>query len=383
LAVLETTNAVGFHETACGQMALTSRGVAQMFLLGQRLRQRYVDQLGFLSAGFEPAEYYVRSTDTQRTIMTAQAVLIGLLPDALGAHHTTRLLPPRSETPDPHELPAVATAFGIPIHIFKDSEENMYPSYRNCRRWYQERMKLRPAFRELDRVQHAGIRQQLSACFDQLNLGRGYQSIANLFATMVAEHPTHLCDTLRARYPHVFSFCRQVPPAESVLPPCLTAALYEEIQAASGFELAHKFHTPQLARLAIGGFIADIFADLQAKVQHPTSPRKLSLYAGHDSTLAPFLAAYQVFDNYLPPLGSHLLIELYHNPQDDSHAVRLIYNDQVMPLPAVVDRELAPTAPLPIPGAIRWTDFCALTQRVASTDRVAECQPLPDDPLDS
>ncbi|MFH4977097.1 hypothetical protein AB6A40_003806 [Gnathostoma spinigerum] len=56
---------------------LTVEGARQQYRLGEWLRQRYS---GFLKPQVEPGEIYVRSSDYNRTLMSAQALLAGLYP---------------------------------------------------------------------------------------------------------------------------------------------------------------------------------------------------------------------------------------------------------------------------------------------------------------
>ncbi|KAK1335730.1 hypothetical protein QTO34_003524 [Cnephaeus nilssonii] len=56
---------------------LTKEGMLQHWELGQALRQRY---RGFLNTSYHPQEVYVRSTDFDRTLMSAEANLAGLFP---------------------------------------------------------------------------------------------------------------------------------------------------------------------------------------------------------------------------------------------------------------------------------------------------------------
>ncbi|KAJ8313735.1 hypothetical protein KUTeg_008296 [Tegillarca granosa] len=58
---------------------LTQIGIQQSYFLGNLLRKRYL-KTGFMKLSYEASEIYVRSTDKDRTLMTAYSVLAGLYP---------------------------------------------------------------------------------------------------------------------------------------------------------------------------------------------------------------------------------------------------------------------------------------------------------------
>uniref|UniRef100_A0A914QR47 acid phosphatase n=1 Tax=Panagrolaimus davidi TaxID=227884 RepID=A0A914QR47_9BILA len=60
---------------------LTSVGMRQQYTLGKLLRQKYItSDPPFLSARYTPKEIYIRSTDVNRTIISAMSNLAGMFP---------------------------------------------------------------------------------------------------------------------------------------------------------------------------------------------------------------------------------------------------------------------------------------------------------------
>ncbi|KAJ7404550.1 Prostatic acid phosphatase [Willisornis vidua] len=82
---------------------LTKTGMQQLFELGQYMRKRYSN---FLNSTYNRQEFYIQSTDYDRTIMSAQSYLSGLFP------------PTSSQIWNPELLWQP-----IPVHIFQKSTE--------------------------------------------------------------------------------------------------------------------------------------------------------------------------------------------------------------------------------------------------------------------
>ena len=93
---------------------LTSKGKMQHYELGKWIRNRYKQ---FLSQDYRENEILVRSTDVDRTLMSAQATLAGLYPPEGYLEWNTNL-----------------TWQPIPVHTVPKHEDALLSSHANCPR---------------------------------------------------------------------------------------------------------------------------------------------------------------------------------------------------------------------------------------------------------
>lgn len=101
---IATLSAVNYQwQEGPGQ--LTAEGMQQEYKMGMELRKKYIEQAHLLPEHYEHGTMYVRSTDYERTLMSAESLLMGLYPLGTG--------PNTSES----SLPALPHAFQ-PIPIF-------------------------------------------------------------------------------------------------------------------------------------------------------------------------------------------------------------------------------------------------------------------------
>lgn len=87
-----------------GPGQLTAEGMQQEYKMGLLFRKKYVEQEHLLPDHYEPGTMYVRSTDYDRTLMSAQSLLMGLYPPGTGPNSSD-------------SIPALPHAFQ-PIPIF-------------------------------------------------------------------------------------------------------------------------------------------------------------------------------------------------------------------------------------------------------------------------
>lgn len=88
---------------------LTATGMRQEFEMGKLFRKKYIETTHLLPPHYQRNSIYVRSTDYERTLMSAQSLLMGLYPEGTGPYIEESPQPglPRAFQPIPiHTAPA-------------------------------------------------------------------------------------------------------------------------------------------------------------------------------------------------------------------------------------------------------------------------------------
>ena len=87
-----------FNQQWIGLKELTGVGLRQHFLVGYRNRIKYINEAKLIKPYYDPREVYIISTDSNRTIMSANAQIQGLYPPGTGPsiypNQTERAVPP-------------------------------------------------------------------------------------------------------------------------------------------------------------------------------------------------------------------------------------------------------------------------------------------------
>lgn len=122
---------------------LTTTGMQQEFNLGVTLHQRYIEQEHLLSAQYQAGTVYVRASDVDRTLMSAESLLMGLYPAA--SHPSlpfamqpvpVHTAPPEVDTviihqPDPKELAARMQQYVYDTAEWKQKEKSLQPLFKH------------------------------------------------------------------------------------------------------------------------------------------------------------------------------------------------------------------------------------------------------------
>uniref|UniRef100_H2QGY5 acid phosphatase n=1 Tax=Pan troglodytes TaxID=9598 RepID=H2QGY5_PANTR len=289
---------------------LTTEGVRQQLELGRFLRSRYE---AFLSPEYRREEVYIRSTDFDRTLESAQANLAGLFPEAAPG------------SPEAHWRP-------IPVHTVPVAEDKLlrFPM-RSC-----------PRYHELLREATEAAEYQ-----EALEGWTGFLSrLENFTGLSLVGEPLRrawkVLDTLMCQQAHGLP-----------LPAWASPDVLRTLAQISALDIGAHVGPPRAAEKAqlTGGILLNAILANFSRVQRLGLPLKMVMYSAHDSTLLALQGALGLYDGHTPPYAACLGFEFRKhlgNPAKDGGnvTISLFYrNDSAhLPLPLSL-----PGCPAPCP----------------------------------
>ncbi|XP_003801494.1 testicular acid phosphatase [Otolemur garnettii] len=247
---------------------LTREGVQQQLELGRFLRSRYED---FLSPQYRREEVYIRSTDFDRTLESAQANLAGLFPEAAPG------------SPEADWRP-------IPVHTVPVSEDKLlrFPM-RSCPRYHE----LLQETTEAEEYQEA-----LEGWTDFLT------RLENFTGLLLVGEPLRrawkVLDTLICQQAHGLP-----------LPSWASSDVLQTLAQISALDIGAHVGPPRAAEKAqlTGGILLDAILSNFSRVQRLGLPLKMVMYSAHDSTLLALQGALGLYDGHAPPYAACLGFE--------------------------------------------------------------------------
>ncbi|XP_066293888.1 prostatic acid phosphatase-like isoform X2 [Branchiostoma lanceolatum] len=290
---------------------LSEIGIQQHHNLGEFFRKRYGKEgFGVLSEEFRRDELYVRSTDTDRTLMSAEANLDRLYPDQ-----------------------------PIPIHTVRTGLDPLLRAFfLNCPRWTEL---MEEDFNSDDFKQKEKDNKEFMA-FVVKKAGWGEpHGIMDAWRTQ---------DPLLCEKAHGMSW-----------PAWVTADVYKRLTELTAYGSEINFRGDEKGRLMAGLLVNQIVSNMttaQGEIQKNEKPYRLLVYSAHDIDISALLSALDVYNvnDLSPPYAACVMVELYRDPRGQ-FSVQILYRNDSSHEPYV----------LTIPGC---DEFCPFDDFVELNDEV-------------
>ncbi|NXJ09130.1 PPAP phosphatase, partial [Odontophorus gujanensis] len=254
---------------------LTKTGMQQLFELGQYMRKRYSN---FLNSTYNRKEFYVQSTDYDRTIMSAQSYLSGLFP------------PTSSQIWNPELLWQP-----IPVHVVtKSTDRKLHFPLRDCPRFDQLQNETQTSNEFQSRIQPYMDFLQTIAVNTGLELN--HLKILDNFQLW------NTYDTLYCESIHNYS-----------LPVWATKDAVDKMEKLAELALLSLFGVykrEEKSRLQ-GGVLVNIILNSIKQATNTSKERKMEVYSAHDTTIGAIQIALNIFNGKLPPYAACQFFELY------------------------------------------------------------------------
>ncbi len=275
---------------------LTPKGMRQEYELGSHLRDIYVEQYHLMPEDYAPETIYIRSSDFDRTLMSAQSFLMGLYPPGTGPELSDGSALPHAFQPIPiHTLPRAQETLLLPDHPQYHLEKLVAKYVIPTPEWKAKEAQVKAKFPAWSRA--TGV-----------NITALYQLVP------IADHLY-----IRKLY--------QVP-----MPAGLSEEDAQQIIEAGKWVFAAIFKNPQIGKITGKELLSEIKARLQKASRHESS-LKYILFSAHDSTLESEMSALGLPLDQVPPYASHLNIALF-DTGNEHYSVRLQFNNEPVVIPA-------------------------------------------------
>jgi len=309
----------GSYWTQQGLGELTSLGKQQHYELGQYLRTRYE---GFLQVDYNPDYVYVRSTDVDRTLMSALTDLAGLYP-------------PTSDQLWDENLDWQP----IPVHTVPTTADLVLDSDSLCPRYYLQHVETLASTAVLEFMLENEALIQLLENY----LGARAEDLDQVW---------HMFDVINIERMKNFSL------------PDWVEEQWEQLEAINVMYFYELFPNHITQRLRGGPLVKEWIQNMNNTIADADTTQ-FFVYSAHDSTIVSVQQALQVYTNNTPPYASAMMVELHQI--DGEYQVQILYRNDTLVDPYV----------LTLPGCTALCpldSFVELTKDVLPGNILEECR---------
>ncbi|TKR68241.1 hypothetical protein L596_024248 [Steinernema carpocapsae] len=264
---------------------LTLKGMAQHYRLGKWLRKRYD---GYLSKDYFPFEIFVRSSDYNRTLVSAQANLAGLFE------------PSKEEqwTPSLKWRP-------IPVHTIPQFEDKELYDAIKCPTGAEENERVynSEAVVKIEKENEAFLR--FIGEQSGMELPLRLQNLWNIFDPIYVESCHN--DTHK-------------------VPSWVNATVFEQLTELYHLSTTFMYKSDLQKRLRAGPLLKSILTRMHEKVHGLVDHReKIYAYSAHDTSVSAILSAFGIIPSVFPHYATCAMVELHKI--DGKNIVKLYYKN--------------------------------------------------------
>lgn len=262
-----------------GTKALTNNGKLHSYQVGQYLRRRYNDLLSKL---YLRDEVQVRTTNFERTKMTALCVLAGLYPpEELQQWHPSLMWQPIPYDTLPVETDDLHYWYNCPRYLWLRNQMYKMPDIQKRLKNYQDLFKTLSEY----------TKTNITTPEDVFYLDNLFQALANV----------------------------------GVAQPKWASALSPQIREMTKIEYGIEFYTDELIQIATGILMSDFVNDMAAIVDGAHIEPKMRIFSGHENNVAALMAAARAFRPHQPGYGSTVSLEFRKHIETGRYGVAVVY----------------------------------------------------------
>ncbi|CAH8847303.1 unnamed protein product [Trichobilharzia szidati] len=323
-----------------GTGKLTDIGIRQQYLLGKWLRQKYGD---FIPEKYNSSSYYLRSTDKDRTLMSAMANSAGFFSSAFS---------PLDEF-DLHWSP-------VPVHTVSQ-DTDIFLSMDDC-----PRLKV--------------LRKLKMYSPDSIEFEKKHKKLFKILRRATGLRVN------RFTIGEIADFLKCMQGSNVSLPEWCTGEVLDEIYEVENFYWKKKYaSSTEIIRLEAGlilhNFIKYIRSLVRGKLISPSenipmSKNHMVAYSAHDTDLTYILAALGVFDNKTIEYAAAVSLEIYgpSKPADESRFILKVFykrgwedeDGEYLSLPICDNSQFADGCPLNI--VLQHLETLAIHPRIYASE---------------
>lgn len=286
------------HQWSEGLGQLTAKGMQQEYNLGLAFRKKYIEQLHLLPEKYEQGTLYIRSTDYDRTLMSAQSLLTGLYPPGTG--------------PNTGDSALSALPYGIqPIPVYSAAANHDDIIVQPVSAAERAKLLEEYVFSTNEWQQKNNVLKEKYPLWSQLT-GIPINNLSDLGL---------IADTL---YIHKLY--------NASMPEGLSASDAQTIIKEGTWSFMAQLRPRQVATAYSARIMTNI-ANFLNKGSMEKSKLKYVLLSAHDSTIASALSFLGAPLDDAPPYASNLNFSLYESGAN-YYVVKIMYNNHPVPIPA-------------------------------------------------